>query len=70
MKLPGSSTRVFFGENEAYRSFGWLGLGLMAVLVIATSIPGPWSHLRALWMRIAGRRLAPDDGLTDYLSEP
>lgn len=45
---------AFFGPNEAYRTVGWIGLGIAALVIGATSVPRSAHTLERLWRRLAG----------------
>lgn len=50
---------AFFGPDPRWRTLGWIGLGVVAVFVALTSLPGPTRILERAWLRLAGRKL-PD----------
>jgi hypothetical protein len=51
---------AFFGPNEAWRIWGWAGLGVVVVFVALTSLRGPGAVLERVWLRLAG---GPADGV-------
>ena len=46
---------AFFGPDGRWRIWGWVGLGVMTVLILLSSIPGPAARMRALWFRLSMR---------------
>lgn len=72
---------AFFGPNQSYRIVGWCGLGVTALVVVATSIPRSARVLERLWRRLAdraargrARSLAPDSaeqpGVSPVFTDP
>lgn len=52
---------AFFGPNTAYRTVGWIGVGLTLAFVVATSVPASALVLERLWRRLAGARAGGTD---------
>lgn len=46
---------AFFGPDPRYRAIGWIGVGLTALFVAATSVPPTARLLERLWRGLAGR---------------
>lgn len=56
---------AFFGPNTAYRTVGWVGVGLTVAFVIATSVPASARVLERLWRRLASREGRAGGASTD-----
>ncbi len=61
---------ALFGARDEYRSVGWIGVGVIAVLVLLTSIPGPSARIQRLWLRIASRRAGGGGGAASRGGDP
>jgi uncharacterized membrane protein YbhN (UPF0104 family) len=58
---------AFFGPNEAWRRWGWIGLAVVLTFVVLASVPGPAAALEGAWLRLVGRAREP---ATDAVGDP
>lgn len=52
---------AFFGPDERWRLWGWIGLGLVAIFIVLTSLPATTAWLERGWLRLATRGERADD---------